>query len=178
MDSNTNVSSSYNSLSESVILEQTDIVNIDEVAASVKPDTEIMNSIANTTANVVIQVKKKRGNPNLKPRWVKGQSGNPAGRPKGIRTVKEVMVKEFTKEDSIIIARNIIDGAKKGDDKKRADLLKLTGDLSDAPQVNIQQNTTTVSADIMALAKQLAKDRLVKTIDVTSVPVKQIENNQ
>lgn len=43
-----------------------------------------------------------------------GQSGNPAGRPKGSRDRKNVVAAEFAKEGSAI-ARVVIDAAKEGD---------------------------------------------------------------
>lgn len=46
--------------------------------------------------------------------WLPGQSGNPAGRPKGAKNKKTVIVEEFEKDGSAI-ARVVIDAALAGD---------------------------------------------------------------
>lgn len=46
--------------------------------------------------------------------WLPGQSGNPAGRPRGAKNKKTVIVEEFEKDGSAI-ARVVIDAALAGD---------------------------------------------------------------
>lgn len=46
--------------------------------------------------------------------WLPGQSGNPAGRPKGAKNKKTVIVEEFEKDGSAI-ARKVIEAALAGD---------------------------------------------------------------
>src|ERR1035437_7372895 len=73
--------------------------------------------------NNVIQCKKGRNISGLisyKP----GQSGNPAGKPKGTVQIKDEIRRKLNKQRAGNIAESMIAGAEAGDDKKRADLLQ------------------------------------------------------
>jgi Family of unknown function (DUF5681) len=70
---------------------------------------------------------KKRGNPkgnpqNLAPAWQKGQSGNPAGRPKGARSQ---LTEDFLKALALDFETSGIDAIIKMREEKAADYIKV-----------------------------------------------------
>jgi hypothetical protein len=127
-------------------------------------DTFISASVPN---NTVIQSKNPRYR-GLKP-FPKGVSGNKKGKPKGTVQIKDSIRKVLTKERATSIAENIVHGAEQGDDRKRGDLLKLTGDFTDVlPQVTVNNNTL-ISQDVIELARQFfLADQQKQIVDVTA----------
>lgn len=91
--------------------------------------------------------------------WIPGQSGNPAGRPKGTRNKKNVVAEEFAKDGSKV-ARVVMDAALAGDMQAanlvlqrlspplRARAEKVQFDLSqDAPLTTQAQQVLAAIAD-------------------------------
>ena len=76
-----------------------------------------------------------RGNPqNLKPRWVKGQSGNPSGRSRDVLT--QAVRKLMTDDEAESLVQTIIMQAKQGD-MRAAELLwnRIEGKAIDRKEV-------------------------------------------
>jgi hypothetical protein len=138
---------------------------------------KIENVIQNTTgltSNGIVPIKRKRGNPSLKPRWVKGQSGNPSGRPKGSVSIKDTIIRKMNKENANRIADTLISGSILGEDKKITMVLQLNNDLVEAPTVSIHQNNNfTIPNEIIDRAREFAKIPydVTDVIDVGSTPV-------
>ncbi len=134
------------------------------IEPNVDDNTTTTTTIGSLEGQTTVIVKKKgRGNrANLIP-FVKGDSRiNYAGKPKGTVQIKDTIRKKLNKQHAEAVADNIINGAIQGDDKKQDRLLKLTGDLDETPQVNIQHNTTPISAELLAEALEFLKQKNIQ----------------
>ena len=137
-------------------------------------ESNVVNSIENDSG--LQKVDKRKSLPQL---YKKGQSGNPSGRPKGSINIKAVLDKRLKKRNAIKMIDTMIAGAENGEDKKTEMILKLKGELNDKPIVNIQQNSFSVSPELIELAKQFLLQRNNKNdaVIIDVAPIKMIENN-
>jgi hypothetical protein len=108
--------------------------------------------------NNVIHSKKGRNISGLI-RYKPGQSGNPAGKPKGTVQIKDEIRRKLNKQRAGNIAESMIAGAEAGDDKKRADLLRLTGDFAEASAVSITTNNNLIGNEVIEMARQFLANR-------------------
>jgi len=135
-----------------------------------KVTTEPQISLDNNELNVVVQRPKYKEGGITGKGFKKGQSGNPKGRPKGIPSVKEEIAKIIKKGEITKVARNIIEGAIQGDDKKQDKFLQMSGDLqptNNSATVNVLNQTIEIDNEVLMAARQLWKDQQQnKIIDI------------
>lgn len=90
---------------------------------------------------------KKTREANLRPAWKPGQSGNPAGRPKGARNATTLVVEALFNGEAEELARKAIEMAKNGDGPVlRAVLDRLVPARKDSP-VNLALPPVETAAD-------------------------------
>lgn len=129
-----------------------EIVNQD--SPTVKPDHKAQEPETSVTEPKIRKQRNPKSLANLKPAWPKGVSGNSMGK-KGPQ-VKAAIERQLSKrQQADEIAKALIDGAKKGEDKKIDMVLKVEGAYSDQPNINIQNNTLNITDEILALARKM-----------------------
>jgi hypothetical protein len=92
---------------------------------------------------------------NLKP-IKKGQILNPTGK-RGL-LIKDRITKKLNAKRADNVAENIINQSELGIIESQKLLLKLTGDLDDKPQVNIQNNNIP-NLDLIELAREMLRQQ-------------------
>lgn len=161
-----------NIINDKAIIENTSIIpSLDKTnEANAKPDGQNVDIQQQSSSSSCIIVKKKRGNPNLKPRWKKGESGNPKGKPKGTIQIKDVLRKKLNKENANQIVDTLIKGSIAGEDKKTEVILKLNGELNENSNVNITNQSLTISQDLLDAARQylLGQEQSKPIIDINT----------
>jgi len=93
-----------------------------------------------------------------------GEVRNPTGK-RGL-LIKDRITKKLNAKRADNVAENIILQSEQGIIESQKLLLKLTGDLDDKPQVNIQNNSFTISDEMIQAAQEFIKNKENPPIDV------------